>query len=128
VRKSKPVRTVSPLDSVNSDVDVDAPEIFLDGQYHIWVVYSFWQWPQLGPVKDELPWFCRVPCNIGGNEGIGLTMSRPVTTVDPTFSYSMSYWSATNYFPKVETAAPSDANRRHVAAPIPDPPPVTNAV
>jgi hypothetical protein len=60
-RRSRPVRTVSPLDSVNSDVNVDAPEIFLDGQYNIWTVYSFWQWPRLGPVEDELGWFCRLP-------------------------------------------------------------------
>lgn len=62
-----------------------------------------------------MPLFCSLPCNIGGNEGIGLSLNRPVNSISSSYQATMRAWGETDYFPMLNTTTPSTLNNTGVS-------------
>jgi hypothetical protein len=113
-RKSKPISTFAPS-STNQDIDVRPPDIFYDHGITEWYVEASFMWPQNFNFFSEIPFGCLSPCNVGGSDGFGIALSRPVLAVDPTRSYNILIHDWNLYWPYTYMDTPSDANTTGVA-------------
>jgi len=95
------------IQSTRTDIRVPRPSIYKNNRGH-YIVSASWQWKDLGAVDDDASAWCG-NCNVGGDDGFGVALSRNVKSVQ---KYTVATWgTGINYY-KISTTRmqPSDAN------------------
>jgi hypothetical protein len=96
VTKTATSDTVTPLSS-QGNVSVASPQILYDSCGGGWYVYASYRWNSMTAVHDDAyAGGCGPTCNVGGEDGFGVALSRNVAAVR---SYFMQTWGQTSYYP-----------------------------
>jgi hypothetical protein len=109
---SKPVGGATTA-TTNEAIAMSNPQIVHYPQYGIWTVFADWEW-RSAPYSDATVG-CLSPCKIGGNDGIGFSLSRPVVAVETSSPWAIIAESKNDHFSTHYSTTPSDGNSNGVS-------------